>query len=484
MNSRLYIYGFILTVAAIFVTSCDDDLNTIGSEIQPEDDGIAIFTDTLPVSAETILMGDIYARTTSAVLGKYEDPLFGAIKSEYMFEFKGADGLVFGNIEIAKDSSHIFQIDIDSVQISVTFIDFVGDSLAPMGVAAYELTSPLKRDFYTNVNPANYCNMSKPLGQRTYTINDTKRYVSSSTGESFRTLAIDVDTLIGRRFVNEYLRTYASSKFADFCTFSNTDSLRKFFPGIYMASTFGSGSLINVNISSFDIYYTYTYTLSTADPLTGAARVDTTAQSVFRLLVTPEVIQLNSVQNSFPTPNPLLNDDDAVYMKTPAGVCVQLQLPLHKIAHKMDSVNTGKLSVNAGKLILKGYSEKESAFKYDFGRPSAVLLIEKDSLNDFFMNPLKRRPDGKTSFYAAWSSSTNSYSFTGLSSLITTYREKMKNGLDHDPYFVLIPVEADLVSSSVGVSIRQIYNYMKPSTAAIRRDPKKDLRFSYIYSVY
>ncbi|MDR1810071.1 MAG: DUF4270 domain-containing protein [Prevotella sp.] len=480
MNIKSYMQGFVLAASVVLAVACDDNLNSIGVEIQPEDDGIAIYTDTLPVAAETILMSDvmpdgIYARTTSAVLGKYEDPLFGTIKSEYLFEFKGADGLIFGADDIDSLSIQTNPILVDSVQICVTFINSVGDSLAPMGVTAYELTSPLKRDFYTHVNPADYCDMNKPLGHRTYTIYDTDKYVSSSTGETFRTLVIDVDTLVGRRFVNKYLQAHRNSNIN---VFANTDSLRNFFQGIYMSSSFGSGSLINVSISSMDVYYTYTH------PTGSEAGTDTTLHSIFRLLVTPEVIQLNSIQNTYPAVNPLLDDPDAVYLKTPAGVCTQLKLPLHEIVRKIGAAETGRLSVNSGKLSLKGYSEKEATFAYDFGRPTAVLLIEKDSVADFFLNPQKRRPDGKTSFYASWISTTNSYDFTGLSSLITAYREKIEAGqLADDPYFILIPVEADLVSTTSGYSIRQVYNYMKPSTAAIRRHPK-DLKFSYLYSVY
>ncbi|GAB6012605.1 DUF4270 domain-containing protein [Viscerimonas tarda] len=474
---KLYILGFVLVLTAVFAVSCDDDVNSIGGDIQPGSDEILIITDTVNVSARTILMNDIYARSTSAILGKYEDPLFGTIKSEYLFEFKGADNLIFGNINIRKENLFI---DVDSVQLAVTFLEYTGDSLAPMGVSAYELTSPLKRDFYTNVDPRSYCNMTKPLGQKTYTIDQSKLYTSISTGESFRTLTIDVDTLIGRKFVNEYLKDYGTAAQAKFDTFSNTDKLRQFFPGVYMASTFGSGSLINVNISALNIYYTYNYPAGNHD---GTA--DTIMHDVFRLVVTPEVIQLNSIQNSFPNPNPLLTDPDAVYLKTPAGVCTEVQFPLQDIVRKMDALGSEKVIVNSGKFILNGYSEKESALKYDFGRPGSVLLIEKDSLNDFFLNPQKRKPDNKTSFYASWNSTTNSCSFTSLANLITAYREKIKNGLNHDPYFVILPVEVDAIQSSTTgtVSIRQVFNYMKPSTSVIRSGGN-NMRFSYILSLY
>ena len=475
MNIKLYITGLFLVLVAFVTVSCDDDLNSIGADIQPENDGIKIITDTAGVLSETILMGEVYARTTSAVLGKYEDPLFGTIKSEYLFEFRGADSLAFGYEGMLYEN-----LTIDSICLNVDFVHYVGDSLAPMGVSAYQLTSPLKTDFYTNINPLDYCDQTKLLGKRTYTVDQSSRYIGylGNTLKSFRSLTIDLDTVVARRFYDEYWQTKKADGYGS--TFQNTDSLRKFFNGVYMASTFGSGSLINVEASSLNIFYNYLQPNGTKDN-----QSDTIIYRVFELMVTPEVRQLNSVQNSFPTPNPLLNNDDAVYLKTPAGVCAQVQFPLQEIVRKINETEsgTGKVDVNSGKFILKGYSEKESVLKYDFGRPTSVLLIEKDSLNDFFLNPAKRKPDNETSFHALWDAATNSYSFTNLSNLITAYRTKIENGLVGDPYFVIVPVEIETYSTIQGSVIRQLYNYMKPSTSVLRND-SESMKFTYILSSY
>lgn len=466
--------SFLLLLASFFIISCDDDMNTIGSSIQPGGDIITIIADTFGVSSETILMGDVYARSNDAVLGKYEDPFFGSIKAEYLFEFKAADSLNFKAEHL--HYLYIFQ-NIDSVQLTLTFTDYVGDSLAPMGVSAYKLTSPLKRDYYTNVNPADYCDMSNVLGQTTYAVYHTNRYISPITGAYFRTLSIDFDTIIGKQFFEESKKKFGEDQIN---VFNDTDSLRKFFPGIYLSNTFGTGNLIDVSISYMNIFYKYLERYGNHDN-----SEDTIKSEVFQLAVTPEVIQLNSIQNAFPEPNPLLEDEDAVYLKSPAGVCAQVQFPLQEMSRKIDELNTDKIRINSGKFILKGYSEREVDFKYDFGRPRYVVLVEKDSLDGFFLDAAKRkRMENKSWFYASWKSSTNSYDFGNLSGLITNYRDKIKNeGLDHDPYFVVIPAELEIVTSSYSSSVRQVYNYLKPSTSVLRRG-EEHMKFSYIISTY
>ena len=49
MKIKLFILG--LGATALSMIGCDDDLNLVGSSIQPDSDKIAVFTDTFSMSA-------------------------------------------------------------------------------------------------------------------------------------------------------------------------------------------------------------------------------------------------------------------------------------------------------------------------------------------------------------------------------------------------------------------------------------------------
>ncbi|MDD3495283.1 MAG: DUF4270 family protein, partial [Dysgonamonadaceae bacterium] len=71
----------------IILASCDDAIKEVGFTIQPGNDRITVFTDTLPLQASTIMVDKMFAKTKNPILGEYVDPLFGTIKSDYVGEF-------------------------------------------------------------------------------------------------------------------------------------------------------------------------------------------------------------------------------------------------------------------------------------------------------------------------------------------------------------------------------------------------------------
>jgi hypothetical protein len=448
-----------IALSAIMFMACNDDIDSIGSSIQPDGDGIFVGTDTLTVTAETVSFKDsVYARTIYSMLGEYIDPVFGKVKSDYMCEF------------FMMDTIKAFQenvVSIDSVFMETGFSTFTGDSISPMGVAVYEVTSPLKPFFFTSVDPKNYCDMNTLLGQSIFSIQNLPDTAFSSSYRTKRILT-KVGVERGQKIYNEWQNNRE--------TFKNPDNFKEFFKGVYITSTFGSGSMINVDYNEFNIYYTYNVrnTANTAD---------SAVAGLFSLPVTPEVIQMNSIKNTLPE-DLFTSNKTKTYMKTPAGVYTKLTLPLNDIVNKAGKGRT----LNSANLKIKGFTEEEE--KLNITRPTYVLLLNKDSLENFFYK--SKKPDNITSFVitrtttASSTTPINTYDLGNIATVINHYADYYKDRETlPDLEYLMIPVTVKTTtSSSTGTtSIAYVYNIMSQTSAILRTDPD-NMKFSIIYSKY
>lgn len=457
-----------ITLSTLTFVACDDDLTSLGSSIQPGGDDIFVGSDTLSLTAVTRSFNDsVYARTVYGLLGEYTDPIFGKIKSDYLCEFYCAENSAFAD-------PYKMGITIDSVRLNTEFTYFAGDTVSPMGLSVYEVTKPLKAFFFTSVNPENYCDMQKLLGQSIFSIQDVPDTVISST--RIRTISTNLNLELGQRFYNEW-------KNSDGATFKNSDALKEFFKGVYVTTNFGSGSIINVDYTEFDIYYTYTYEKGDASENT----VDRDTLGVFRLPVTPEVIQMNHIKSSPPAGMITEGPTGKTYMNTPAGLYTEVTIPLDAIVNAAVAGAGKDAVINAANFKMLGNTEEEA--KSGLSRPSDILFINKDSLPNFFYN--RKLHDAQTSFVTTRSTTNNSYDFGNLASVINYYTKYYKEkGVSPLPdlKYLVIPVTATYTqtTNSSGYTVNVItdlYNQMFPTSAILRTEPK-DMKMSIIYSKY
>lgn len=433
---------FSITLSLI---SCDDDLNKLGGSIQPPGDQIFAGTDTLGVIARTVSMQDsIYAQTVNGILGKYQDDLFGTIKSDYLCQ------LVFP--EDAKFKDNVASI--DSVQLIIGYVSYVGDTISPMGLSAYKVTQDLPEYFYTNANPKKYTDMKTLITSKTFSIAGSKIMSQSS---KYRQIIANIDTT----FAKDLNAAIKSGKVKD------KDSFNKYFPGLYITTTFGSGTLIQPIQTSINIKYSYYTEAPDSIPIRSTR---------FALTATTEINQLNHVENK--NPESLFDKNSGMtYIKTPAGVYPEIVFPIKKIKENMaknkyDAINTALFSIT-------GYTEKEPTGPFSYGRAETLLLINKDSVDYFFKN--RKLPNSVTTFTATRNTSSNTYKFTNLSRLITIYKDK---DLKEDPKFVLVPVYLDNLYVSMYQQILvNVYNDMRP-TASIFRNDLDNMKLTLIYTKF
>lgn len=155
----------------------------------------------------------------------------------------------------------------------------------------------------------------------------------------------------------------------------------------------------------------------------------------------------------------LVSDPKCTYLKTPAGLCTEVTLPIEEMyqAHKNDTLNS--ISVSFQKL------KDQSNNPFKMGTPSNLLMVRKGEMKDFFEN--NKVYDNKTTFIATYSSTTNSYDFSKLNRLISyifsEIRPEIEKGeaewnkwkSEHQDYnkLLLVPVttESDSQGNIIGV---------------------------------
>lgn len=462
-----HLLSLAIAILMIAFISCNDELDNIGGNIQPDGDDISVYIDTVVLTARTVSMEDsVYARSNFGLLGEYTDPIFGKIKSDFLSELFCSEKTAF----------HEKTISVDSVFLDIVSEISYGDSISPIGITAYRVDKKdLNRDFYTNVKPTDYCSMKQIIGQGVFTIKDAEHFGSNQAAKQYRLL---VNKSLGNEIYNNWKKSNGN-------IFANEDSLRNYFKGIYITSNFGSGSLINVNTSRLLIYYSYTGRNSgnTADSVrVGSVLLPTNQQ----------VIQLNRVQNTIPS-YLLENGDSKVYLKSPAGVCTEITIPLKQIIEKAKRNNKINI-VNSASFNLKGFTEEEQ--NMTLGQSSNLLFINKDSINNFFSK--NKNADNNSSFIMIRSAATNTYNFSNsnqvsslsnnLATMVNYYVNYYKDKETvPDLKFLVLPISTAISYVSANYTqvaiYSSVYNQMTPTSAILRSD-KDNMKMGLIFSDY
>ncbi|MDR0680675.1 MAG: DUF4270 domain-containing protein [Dysgonamonadaceae bacterium] len=464
MKTKIFL-SFVLL--GLFGLGCGDTVDNIGGSIQPDEDKIKVFIDTITVEGETLRLDSIYAKSITGLLGTFYDPQYGTLKASYACQYYPSRG--FDSIDVNNK--------IDSIRLNILYTSYFGDSLSPMEVSVYPVVK-MEKNYYTNTDPALFCDMNSLLGRQSYSardlnISDSANLANIST--NYKVVSIPLPLELGQKFLKEYQKS-------DYGAYASPEAMAEFFPGTYLVSTFGRGCILNVEGTSIYFYYTREYQTT---------KVDSEEDSIYSrtyasiLNVTKEVLQLN---NYVGANDELLlqSQEDKMYLKTPVRIYPQITIPMMDI---IEAVGDRKFS--SVRLDIGAYLKEEREYAFDFPglgnqigstlSTSKLLLIEADSVKTFF--EAKKTADNKTSFFTTFNSKTYSYTFENISNVIQNAVEeaRKKNQPPKDLKLLLIPVQVSYYTytNSYSYTSSQVditsSHYLYPSAVTLKKNLKIEI---------
>ena len=422
----------VFTFTALFY-SCDDSTTGVGDFVSNLDK-IEAFSDTYKITSRTHKLDKVYSRTNKAYLGKYTDPDFGQYSADFITQINCPE-----KFELPE---HLDKITGASLELYYT--DFYGDSLATLTVQVDTLNKIIEDSdtglYYTSYEPKDYYDETKtPLAVKTYAAVDMS--VSDSlrnTSDYYPSIKIDLGKAFGERIQNLY--TSKPEYFKDAYSFINN-----VLKGFYVHTTQGDGSVVYIK----DIWLRLNMEYETKSQTTGN---DTIVEGNTVLAASKEVLMSTRLYNAEEQLDKLVNDKKHTYLKTPAGLCTEITLPINEIfnTHQNDTLNSVTLSIKKYR-----YAGNENSNTFTMGIPQNVLMVRKSDIDTFFEQ--NKTYDNKTSFLGTYSSNTNSYTFSKLNRLISNIFSEIRSGEEYTEdrdKVLLIPVttETDAEGNIIGVS--------------------------------
>ena len=474
-----YLWAYLL---AFVLFSCDDTTDTLGLNMMPDSDKIALGAQTFDVSTETMLAGPVYAKTSMGYLGKYTDSEFGSFEADFLTQLTCTDQFEFPVERMVPIDINAAQKEYEATAASINlyYTSYFGDSLNICRLSVYELNKELVKqnqgNYYTNIDPAQYYDSANGLiAKKVYSAVDLSISESTRQGSTFYP-SVGVNFPLVK--ANEFIKLFQASK-AQGKSFK--DEFAKAFKGIYVKCDNGDGTVLYID----QVHLNISFKVYAADSLghfpikrkqAGYTTIDSTYTTTATFGSTKEVIQANRFTNDQKLED-LAKISDYTLIKSPAGLFTKVKLPVGEIANKLtnDTLNSVKLSFNA-------YNKTEEN-KFGMSAPSYLLMVRAKDMNTFFEDNLLT--NNITSFLAAYSSTTNQYTFTNITRLVSTSiaeKKKATNGTvpqDFTEDMVLVPVSVSYDSNNNLISIR---HDMKPGYVKLKGGKDSKLKLEVVYS--
>lgn len=399
----------------------------------PSQDGVSIDTLTYEATSRSILANDsILAGTSTVYLGRYTDPESGiGFQSSFIAQFNCVEDYGFPEQGVIGDTA-------TSMEIQLFYTSFFGDSLNAMKVNVYPLSKTLEEDksYYTNLDPSTFYDSNKePLATKVYAAHDNS--ISDTVTSYTPHVTIPLPRSLGTWFLQKYYEKDASGNQVGKAYFANSEAfINNICKGYYFKCSQGDGTVLYVRLARINVHFNY-YAQS------ASGKLDSLAAGVAQFAGTQEVLQVNKFDNG--NLAPLVNNPNCTYLKTPAGIFTEIELPI-------DEMNATSDTLNSVKLTLTRYNSNSTA-TYPYSIPQTLLMVRKQDMYKFFEN--NKNVDNITSFYTTYDSSLNQYQFSNIARLISYCAKERADGTNKSADWnkvVLIPVVTtkDSNSSVVG----------------------------------
>lgn len=434
MIKTKYLAGALLVTMAL--ASCDDETLSIGSSLTNDNDILSLSSAVFYTSTDNYVAGPVVTHSSDCYLGKVKDPLTKTeVESSFTTQFHL---LKFDETAIGPYDGR----DADSCELVIYMTQpfKLQDSLTAMKLQVQELAKPAREDmvYYTDFDPtpllrttAGGINVSKMFTYKNLENND------ANSSYNYVRIALNAPYVNKGKTYTNYGSYILQRYHEDASLFRNSfvfaDSIC---PGFAFSIADGLGLYTKVSDIGLRIYYTLEHNDSTYHP-------------AMTIAGTREVLQTTTIKNDQQAINALADSTAFTYLKSPAGLFTEVEIPVEAIKSYTDANgNHANDSLLATKITFQRLNELSSDYRM-FAIPQTLLMVPKDSVNTFFEN--KRLPDSRTSYYTSYDSSNNTYTFSNISNLVNELWALKQSGatLSADwNKMVLIPVTYTTQSST------------------------------------
>lgn len=465
---------------AFMLAGCTEDTGQLG--VYPQQDAISTSTETFGILSSDLLNTVVPANSTACFLGKVIDPETDeAITATFAAQFHTFENYTFPDREdiIKDEDGHLC----DSIEIRLFIKSTFGDKNNPMKLEVWPLSRNEDKlieesmNLYTDTDLQQFAETEGgPVATKVFTATD---YIVSEGQRTSSTYSDNVRIVLPREYGEDIMEKF----YADPNSFRDSyHFIRNVCAGFLFRTVGGTGTMLNLEVSTMNLFFRFK---SEAYP-------DSILTANCRFAATPEVIQSTQFESS--NLAGLVGNEDFTMLKTPAGICTELVLPINEIfaGHENDSINRASFTLTR----INNQDEDALDDDYALGIPENLLLVRKQNLENFFEN--HQVADNQQSFSTFFYSTYNCYTFDNISRLLTyCYKEKKAgmeaSGMSEEAWeaahpewnhVVLVPVSVATVANSYGegVQVSVTHDLSLGSTKLVRGTEANPIKMQVIYS--
>lgn len=425
-------------VAAMAVASCDESISTQGSLLVQDEVKIIIDT-AFTVSGRSVANDLVQSRTVLQLLGRIDARGYGSLSSDIVCQYMPSQYV---------DTVGVKPDYIDSVKLLLTMFKdgFAGDSIVPMGVAVYPLTSQLPSPIYSDFDPEGSYDSSRLLGSTTYSglIDGAEGVGADNSGNIYKDIIVDLPREIGVGLYEQFK--------ADKSIFDTPQAFAEWFPGLYITNSFGSGRVTRIVSNMINVYY------HSVQRIPNTERDTTLYATGTYMAVTPEVISNNNLTYKMSESLTQKASDGETILVGPVGYDVEFTFPAREIIRRYKEQSNQLSVVNALSLSIP---VEEIENDYGLTPPPYILMVKKKDKAKFFAGT--QINDDISSFYASYDATYKRYVISSMRDYIMDLMKKDEITAE-DEEFVICPALVSFFVNSSSNYYQYYYGYNTTST--------------------
>lgn len=455
---KLKSFAFVLFLS-FFILSCENnDISDLGTIIQPSTDEIIVETSTFPLLSENKFVESIYCLPDSFLLGRYNDPTFGAIKADLFTQFM-----------YPKGHSYPENAKVDSVLLVLRYLSWFGDDNSPMNIRVFEMnkkTFDADEKYYSNIDPEDYVDISaeNEIVNELIKAKDSGREKGDSTALVFK---------LSDDFINRF---FPGDKAGE--VYASDDAFFDFFKGLYITTDYGSSTLLNIVRIDMELYYHYTRTDDNGEEIKVSQNIDFPSNTEVKRVNRYEYLEKEKLKNTLNL-HPELH-----YISSPGNIFTKVSIPIKQMKQEMN-VGNKILDINMCQLQVDVLTNEDES-EYEQAVPASLLLIKDTEYDNIFSKNMPILPDttGVVGTYALNSTTEEAYYSFKLEKLIANELKKYEGKEDEIPEYmdmILLPVNSQYINYSYYTSHSYLLSSVIIRSAA---DSERKMMLRVIYSAY